>query len=88
MMSMEQEQDQGQHRYDAKKYRTPDGIPADIVMFTLAKQERKAATKSLPRFDLKVMLIRRRSWPFAGAWALPGDFHKRMSLCMRPRAES
>ncbi|GAA0134238.1 NUDIX hydrolase [Paenibacillus sp. YSY-4.3] len=74
MMNMEQEQDQGQHRYDAKKYRTPDGIPADIVMFTLAKQERKAATKSLPRFDLKVMLIRRRSWPFAGAWALPGGF--------------
>ncbi|MBP2001030.1 ADP-ribose pyrophosphatase YjhB (NUDIX family) [Paenibacillus shirakamiensis] len=61
-------------QYDAKKYRTPDGIPADIVMFTLTRQERRAATKSLPRFDLKVMLIRRKSWPFAGAWALPGGF--------------
>ncbi|MBP1904097.1 NUDIX domain-containing protein [Paenibacillus turicensis] len=61
-------------RDDVKKYRTPDGIPADIVMFTLAKQERKAATKALPRFDLKVMLIKRKSWPFAGAWALPGGF--------------
>ncbi|RUT29920.1 NUDIX domain-containing protein [Paenibacillus zeisoli] len=67
-------QEQNRPPYDAKKYRTPDGIPADIVMFTLTKQERRAATKSLPIFDLKVMLIRRKSWPFAGAWALPGGF--------------
>ncbi|WP_068619176.1 NUDIX domain-containing protein [Paenibacillus tuaregi] len=68
------EQEQNTPAYDAKKYRTPDGIPADIVMFTLTRQERRAATKSLPKFDLKVMLIRRKSWPFAGAWALPGGF--------------
>ncbi|AWB44382.1 ADP-ribose pyrophosphatase [Paenibacillus sp. CAA11] len=73
-MSNEVEQDQDRPAYDAKKYRTPDGIPADIVMFTLTKQERRSTTKSLPRFDLRVMLIRRRSWPFAGAWALPGGF--------------
>lgn len=72
-MSSEQEQIKGQS-YDTKKYRTPDGIPADIVMFTLTKQERRSSTKSLPHFDLKVMLIQRRSWPFAGAWALPGGF--------------
>lgn len=71
---MTSEQEQNKQAYDAKKYRTPDGIPADIVMFTLTRQERRAATKSLPRFDLKVMLIRRKSWPFAGAWALPGGF--------------
>lgn len=71
---MSKEQNQDKQNYDVKKYRTPDGIPADIVMFTLARLERKAATKSLPRFELKVMLIRRRSWPFAGAWALPGGF--------------
>lgn len=34
--------------YNAKKYRTPDGVPADIVMFTLTKRERKTVTKTLP----------------------------------------
>lgn len=68
------EQFNGVKQEEVKKYRTPDGIPADIVMFTLTKQERRGATKSLPLFDLKVMLIRRKSWPFAGAWALPGGF--------------
>ncbi|SEK30127.1 ADP-ribose pyrophosphatase YjhB, NUDIX family [Paenibacillus sp. cl141a] len=57
-----------------KKYRTPDGVPADIVMFTLTKRERKTFTKTLPIRELKVMLIRRRSWPCAGMWALPGGF--------------
>lgn len=32
--------------YNAKKYRTPDGVPADIVMFTLTKRERKTVTKT------------------------------------------
>ncbi|NMO96248.1 NUDIX hydrolase [Paenibacillus lemnae] len=57
-----------------KRYRTPDGVPADIVMFTLTKRERKTVTKTLPIRELKVMLIRRKSWPCAGMWALPGGF--------------
>ncbi len=60
--------------YNIKKYRTPDGAPADIVMFTLTKRERKTVTKTLPIRELKVMLIKRRRWPFAGRWALPGGF--------------
>ncbi|MBJ8193404.1 NUDIX hydrolase, partial [Bacillus cereus] len=43
-------------------------------MFTLTKRERKTVTKTLPIRELKVMLIKRRSWPFAGRWALPGGF--------------
>ncbi|MBE0343645.1 ADP-ribose pyrophosphatase, partial [Paenibacillus sp. 28ISP30-2] len=42
--------------YNIKKYRTPDGAPADIVMFTLTKRERKTVTKTLPIRELKVML--------------------------------
>ncbi|MEK3786688.1 NUDIX domain-containing protein [Paenibacillus sp. FSL K6-1230] len=60
--------------YDVKKYRTPDGAPADIVMFTLTKRERKTVTKTLPLRELKVMLIKRRRWPYEGGWALPGGF--------------
>ncbi len=65
-----------QTNYDAKKYRTPDGAPADIVMFTLTKRERKTVTKTLPLRELRVMLIRRRAWPYAGKWALPGGFSR------------
>jgi len=68
------EEDKEQENYNVKKYRTPDGVPADIVMFTLTKRERKTVTKTLPIRELKVMLIRRRSWPYAGMWALPGGF--------------
>lgn len=64
----------GDSTYNAKKYRTPDGVPADIVMFTLTKRERKTVTKTLPLRELKVMLVRRKKWPFAGSWALPGGF--------------
>lgn len=66
--------EQAARAYSSKKYRTPDGVPADIVMFTLTKRERKTVTKTLPIRELKVMLIKRKGWPFAGRWALPGGF--------------
>lgn len=56
------------------QYRTPDGAPADIVIFTITSTERKSKKKSLPRRELKVLLIRRKNWPFEGQWALPGGF--------------
>ncbi|MEK5058808.1 NUDIX domain-containing protein [Paenibacillus shunpengii] len=70
----EHEEDRSVPVGQKKKYRTPDGVPADIVMFTLTKRERKTVTKTLPIRELKVMLIKRKSWPFAGKWALPGGF--------------
>ncbi|UQZ37226.1 ADP-ribose pyrophosphatase [Paenibacillus sp. PK3_47] len=66
--------DNTEQTYNPRKYRTPDGVPADIVMFTLTKRERKTVTKTLPLRELKVMLIRRKKWPCAGMWALPGGF--------------
>ncbi|TBL77814.1 NUDIX domain-containing protein [Paenibacillus thalictri] len=60
--------------YSAKKYRTPDGAPADIVIFTILSQQKQGAKKSLPMRTLNVLLIQRKSWPFAGQWALPGGF--------------
>jgi 8-oxo-dGTP diphosphatase len=62
--------------YSARKYRTPDGAPADIVIFTIVSEPSNRATKSLPRRELKVLLIKRKGWPFEGAWALPGGFSK------------
>lgn len=66
--------DQSAGRYSAAGFRTPDGAPTDIVVFTITKTERAGAKKSLPLRRLEVMLIRRRQWPFEGAWALPGGF--------------
>ncbi|MBO9606929.1 MAG: NUDIX hydrolase [Paenibacillaceae bacterium] len=62
--------------YSPSRYRTPDGAPADIVMFTITSTARKTAMKSLPERRLEVLLIQRKSWPFAGRWALPGGFSK------------
>jgi len=62
--------------YNVGKYRTPDGAPADIVIFTITRTEKQTAKKSLPYRELMVLLIRRKRWPFAGSWALPGGFGK------------
>lgn len=47
--------------YDAGRYFRPS-VTVDVVIFTV--QER----------DLKVLLVSRGKWPFAGRWALPGGF--------------
>jgi 8-oxo-dGTP diphosphatase len=60
--------------YSARHYRTPDGAPADIVIFTITAEQQFKATKSLPKRELKVLLIKRKAWPFEGMWALPGGF--------------
>lgn len=60
--------------YTSAKYRTPDGAPSDIVIFTITSEERAAAKKALPHRQLQVLLIKRLKWPFEGQWALPGGF--------------
>jgi len=47
--------------YDAAQFFRPS-VTVDVVIFTV--QDR----------DLKVLLISRKWWPFAGRWALPGGF--------------
>lgn len=60
--------------YSAGQYRTPDGAPADIVIFTITSAEKKSMKKSLPLRKLQVLLIQRKRWPYVGQWALPGGF--------------
>ncbi|WP_373876474.1 NUDIX domain-containing protein [Paenibacillus spongiae] len=60
--------------YNSGKYRTPDGAPTDIAIFTITSTDRAKAKKSLPRRELQVLLIKRKRWPFEGKWALPGGF--------------
>lgn len=76
--------------YSARKYRTPDGAPSDIVIFTITSTERDTPKKALPLRELQVLLIRRKAWPYEGSWALPGGFCKEtesMHECARRELE-
>lgn len=47
--------------YDSSSYEKP-GVSVDIIIFTIKDE------------DLKVLLVKRKSWPFEDMWALPGGF--------------
>lgn len=47
--------------YDVSKYERPS-VTIDVVMMSLRQK------------DLQVLLIKRRSWPYEGMWAIPGGF--------------
>ena len=49
------------HTYDASKYDRPS-VTVDVVMMSLRQR------------DLQVLLVKRRSWPYEGMWAIPGGF--------------
>ena len=49
--------------YDVSKFERPS-VTVDIVIFTVHEN------------DLKVLLVKRKVWPFEGYWALPGGFVK------------
>ncbi|MFD0696191.1 NUDIX domain-containing protein [Paenibacillus sp. GCM10027628] len=67
---------ENESNYTSNKYRTPDGAPSDIVIFTITSTEKNTAKKALPFRELQVLLIQRKKWPFEGQWALPGGFCK------------
>jgi 8-oxo-dGTP diphosphatase len=48
-------------RYDVTKYERPS-VTVDMVIFSVVEGQ------------LKVLLIRRKNWPFEGMWAIPGGF--------------
>src|SRR6266705_6213197 len=58
---MQQSDEAKAHGYDPSKYERPS-VTVDVVMMRLRQQ------------DLQVLLIKRRSWPCEGMWAIPGGF--------------
>ncbi|MCA0756610.1 NUDIX hydrolase [Paenibacillus sp. N4] len=65
---------ENESNYSAARYRTPDGAPTDIVIFTIVSHEKHGGKKALPDRELQVLLIKRSVWPFEEKWALPGGF--------------
>lgn len=47
--------------YDVTKYERPS-VTVDVVIFTILAEQ------------LKVLLIKRKAWPYEGMWAIPGGF--------------
>ena len=58
---MQQSDEAKAHGYDPSKYERPS-VTVDVVMMSVRQQ------------DLQVLLIKRRSWPCEGMWAIPGGF--------------
>lgn len=59
-----------------KKYRTPDGLPVDIAIFTIVSHAKPSNYKMLADRTLNVLLVKRsrESEAYPGYWALPGGF--------------
>lgn len=54
-------EEKNEKTYDASEYQRPS-VTVDVVIFSLIED------------TLKVLLIRRKHWPFEGMWAIPGGF--------------
>jgi 8-oxo-dGTP diphosphatase len=57
----EQRSEAEAHHYDVSKYERPS-VTVDVLMMSLRQR------------DLQILLIKRRSWPYEGMWAIPGGF--------------
>ncbi|MWC27874.1 NUDIX domain-containing protein [Paenibacillus sp. MMS18-CY102] len=62
--------------HEAPKYRTPDGLPVDIAIFTITSHAKPSNYKMLADRRLDVLLVKRSasSEAYPGYWALPGGF--------------
>lgn len=70
-------------QYDIKKYERPS-IAVDMAVFSIlgmggTEEAMRSAEnyRKLPEKKLKVLLIRRGSYPYKNCWALPGGFCRR-----------
>ncbi|MDT8305084.1 MAG: NUDIX domain-containing protein [Anaerolineae bacterium] len=54
-------QEETPETYDPSRYERPS-VTVDVVIFSLVAGQ------------LQVLLVRRKNWPFAGMWAIPGGF--------------
>lgn len=62
--------------YDLTKYDRPS-VAADVVVFSVMKDDECEDVRRLQEKKLKILLIRRGGFPYKGSWAMPGGFCKK-----------
>ena len=62
--------------YDLTKYDRPS-VAADVVVFSVMKDDECEDARRLQEKKLKILLIRRGGFPYKGSWAMPGGFCKK-----------
>lgn len=62
--------------YDLTKYDRPS-VAADVVVFSVMKDDECEDVRRLQEKKLKILLIRRGGFPYKGCWAMPGGFCKK-----------
>lgn len=59
--------------YDISSFERPS-IAADIVVFSILNDGERDSIRKLQKKSLKVLLVKRASFPYKNCWALPGGF--------------
>lgn len=60
-------------KYDITKYERPS-VAADIAILSIMEHGERNNFRKLPRKALKLLLIKRATYPYKDCWALPGGF--------------
>ncbi len=59
--------------YDIERFARPS-IATDMAIFSIMQEGEHENYRKLPEMALKILLIKRGTYPFKGCWALPGGF--------------
>ncbi len=62
--------------YDITRYDRPS-VAADIAIFSVMEDGLEDNFRKLPKQALKILLVKRESYPYKGYYALPGSFCRR-----------
>lgn len=72
---MSKEEQEFLKQYDITKYERPS-VATDMAIFSIMEEGKRDNFRKLPQKALKLLLIKRASYPFKDHWALPGGFCK------------
>ncbi|MBQ9990657.1 MAG: NUDIX hydrolase [Lachnospiraceae bacterium] len=70
---MNEEEKQFLSRYDISDFERPS-VAADMAIYSIMEEGRRENFRKLPPKALKILLIKRASYPYKDCWALPGGF--------------